>query len=144
MPWTIVQLSPKPWMTESRSSTVCVVVEWPDHHHGDDYVLYWWRNLQVSQKKKHYLPKVLQNLEELDRCKNIPRSCRLSCSRWRMAVSSLEEACPWPLLVTLFDFGCLPLWHSLVESRHWIDASSIRTACSSPSMSWRNYKSNLQ
>ena len=35
---TIVQLSPKPQMSEHRSSTMCAVVKWPDHHCGDDLV----------------------------------------------------------------------------------------------------------
>ena len=38
---TIVQLSPKLQMSESRSSTIglCVIVERPDRHCGDDLVL---------------------------------------------------------------------------------------------------------
>ena len=40
IPWTIVQLSPKPQMSEHRSSTICAVVERPDHHYGDDLVVY--------------------------------------------------------------------------------------------------------
>ena len=31
-------LSQKPNMTEYRHSTICVVIEWPDHHCGDDLV----------------------------------------------------------------------------------------------------------
>ena len=29
---TIVQLSPKPQMSERRPNTICMVVEWSDHH----------------------------------------------------------------------------------------------------------------
>ena len=36
MPRKIVQLSPKPQMSGRRSSTICAVVEWSDHHCGDD------------------------------------------------------------------------------------------------------------
>ena len=36
MQWIIGQLSPKPQTSESRSSTICFVVERPDHHCGDD------------------------------------------------------------------------------------------------------------
>ena len=38
MQWTIVQLSPKPQISKSRSSTICVVVKRPNHHCGDDLV----------------------------------------------------------------------------------------------------------
>ena len=39
MQWTIVQLSRKPQMNERRSSTICAVVERPDHHQcGDNLV----------------------------------------------------------------------------------------------------------
>ena len=39
MQWTTVHLSPEPQMSKSRLSKICVVVEWPDHHYGDDLVL---------------------------------------------------------------------------------------------------------
>ena len=38
MQWAIVQLLPKPQMSKSRSSTIRVVVERPDHHCGDNLV----------------------------------------------------------------------------------------------------------
>ena len=38
MQWTIVQLSSKPQTSESRSSTICVVVERPGQHCVDDLV----------------------------------------------------------------------------------------------------------
>ena len=38
MQWTIVQLSSKPQMSKNRSSTLCLVVERPGHHCGDDLV----------------------------------------------------------------------------------------------------------
>ena len=38
MPQTIAQLSPKPQMIERRLSTICVVVERPDHHCSHDLV----------------------------------------------------------------------------------------------------------
>ena len=38
MQWTIVHLLPKPQMSESRSSTICLIVERPDQHCGDDLV----------------------------------------------------------------------------------------------------------
>ena len=43
--WTILQLSPKPQMSKSRSSTICGVVERPDHHCGDDLALFKSRKL---------------------------------------------------------------------------------------------------
>ena len=39
---TIVQLSPKPQMSKSRSNTICVVVGRPDHHCVDDLVFCFW------------------------------------------------------------------------------------------------------
>ena len=39
MPLIIAQLSPKPPIRERRSNTICAVVEWPDHHCGDDLVV---------------------------------------------------------------------------------------------------------
>ena len=39
MSCTIVQLSPKPRMSDRRSNTICVVVERPDYPSGDDLVL---------------------------------------------------------------------------------------------------------
>ena len=39
MPWTIVPLSAKPQIGECRSSAKCAVVEWLDHHCGDDLVV---------------------------------------------------------------------------------------------------------
>ena len=47
MPLTIVQLSPKPQMSERRSKTICAVVERPDHHFGDDLVLSLVRSLEA-------------------------------------------------------------------------------------------------
>ena len=40
MQLTIIQLLPKAQMSERRLSTVCVVVERPDHHSDDDLVSY--------------------------------------------------------------------------------------------------------
>ena len=40
MPWTIVKLSPKPQMSERKSSTIYAVIERPDHHYDDDLVAY--------------------------------------------------------------------------------------------------------
>ena len=39
MQLTIVQFSPKPQMSKSRSSTICAVVERHDYHCGDDIVI---------------------------------------------------------------------------------------------------------
>ena len=47
MPWTIVQLLPKPQMSERRSSTICAAVKQPNHHCDDDLVLLKW-NFQFS------------------------------------------------------------------------------------------------
>ena len=38
VPCTVVQLSPKPQLSERRSNTICAVVEPPDHHGCDDLV----------------------------------------------------------------------------------------------------------
>ena len=38
MPWTTVQLSPKPQMSERRWNTICAVDERPDHHCSDGLV----------------------------------------------------------------------------------------------------------
>ena len=38
LPWTILQLSPKPQMSERRLHTICAVVQQHDHHYGDDLV----------------------------------------------------------------------------------------------------------
>ena len=51
MPWKIVQLSPRPQMSEHRSNTICAVVERPHHHCGDDVVsrvLQMWFALHSS------------------------------------------------------------------------------------------------
>ena len=54
MPWTIIQLSLKPSrknfqskISEHRSSTICMVVERPDHHCGDDLVFSSCTNEQI-------------------------------------------------------------------------------------------------
>ena len=59
MQWTIVQLSPKPQMSKSRSSTICVVVERSDHHCGDDLVKSWllssYCKLSVTHVRSCYM-----------------------------------------------------------------------------------------
>ena len=54
-PWTIVQLSPKPQMGNCRSSTICDVVEQPDHNCFFNFVypLLWGCNQVISAQHFH-------------------------------------------------------------------------------------------
>ena len=40
MPRTNVQLGQNLQIGDQRSKKICEIVEWPDHHYGDDLVLH--------------------------------------------------------------------------------------------------------
>ena len=56
-----MRLSPKPQMDKSRLSTIglCVVVERPDHHCGDDLVFRELLHLFMTNKGMEYIKKKL-------------------------------------------------------------------------------------
>ena len=49
MQWSIIEISSKPQMSDNRSSTICVVIERPDHHCGDDLVCYTIHHLVCTK-----------------------------------------------------------------------------------------------
>ena len=60
--WTILQLSPKPQMSQRRSSTMCSVVERPDPHCGDGLVSCLRRRLLMSCVTQELLDLESRNL----------------------------------------------------------------------------------
>ena len=80
MQWTIVLLSPKPQMSERGSSTICSVVERPDHHCGDDLVLQKWRCATATVNPKLAKREVMSlSMARLCRWKwNFPNYCIIS------------------------------------------------------------------
>ena len=72
MNWTIVQLSPKPQMSEHKSSTLCVVIERPDHHCRDDLV-HFWHILWYNRRNCHLCAS--HHPSRAKRCAAQPENC---------------------------------------------------------------------
>ena len=113
MPWTIIQLSPKPQMSERRSKTICAAVEWPNHHvfmtlylqEAEDelfkiqMIQYYRTSLNLEspgEKKKRTTPKHLERqARNRGQAKKLagPRNSVPSQSSWRRGSYSGGLSC---------------------------------------------------